>query len=137
MSETRTFPLRVVLTVTTGRLLTGIGDLYEILGYMTGESPFTHQLGRFSDECKPWLLRWFPTLVVADQRLATLDAAIAAGDPQTASSVWLAALESEIGSTFEVGRIPRDDHTDRDALQELRDMIGPDKPIIVVGGGSQ
>lgn len=67
---TKTFPLGVVLTVTTGRLLTksksqndnGIGDLYDILGHMTGDSPFTHQLGRFAAECKPWLYRWFPEI---------------------------------------------------------------------------
>ena len=52
-TETRQFPLRTILTVTTGRLLTkakgprdnGIGDLYEILGYMTGDNGvMTHQL---------------------------------------------------------------------------------------------
>ena len=43
--NTKTFSLRTILTVTTGRLLTkgkterdnGIGDLYEILGWMSGE----------------------------------------------------------------------------------------------------
>jgi hypothetical protein len=68
--ETKAFPLGVLLTATTGRLLTtprgerdnGIGDLYELLGWMTNDQPFTHQLGRFGEECKPWLLRWFPEL---------------------------------------------------------------------------
>ncbi len=70
MNETKVFPLRVLLTVTTGRLLTqsrgprdnGIGDLYELLGWMTNDEPFTHQLPRFADECKPWILQWFPEL---------------------------------------------------------------------------
>ena len=51
MEELRSFPLRVVLTVTTGRLLTelkdnqnnGIGDLYDILNHMTGDTLFLHQ----------------------------------------------------------------------------------------------
>ena len=46
MTQTKRFSLRTVLTVTTGRLLTaptedggnGIGDLYEILGWITMES---------------------------------------------------------------------------------------------------
>lgn len=72
--STKKFPLRDVLTVTTGRLLTkgkgkddnGIGDLYKILGHMTGDDGvMTHQLGRFSEECKPWLLKWFPELAEA------------------------------------------------------------------------
>ena len=71
MTQTKRFSLRTVLTVTTGRLLTaptedggnGIGDLYEILGWITMESsPNTHQLGRFADECKPYLFRFFPEL---------------------------------------------------------------------------
>lgn len=69
MSETtKTFPLRVVLTVTTGRLLTegkgprdnGIGDLYEILNWITGDSLYTHQLPRAGKACRPWLLKCFP-----------------------------------------------------------------------------
>ncbi len=70
MSEMKEFPIRVLLTITTGRLLTasrasddnGIGDLYALLGWMTNDSPFIHQLHRFADECKPWLLRWYPEL---------------------------------------------------------------------------
>lgn len=82
--ETKAFPLRTILTVTTGRLLTkrkdpndnGIGDLYEFLEWMCGEPPFTHTLGRFSKECKPYLFRWFPELTEpeTDVNLARLDA---------------------------------------------------------------
>jgi len=63
-SSIKTFDVRVILSATTGRLVTksqgpddnGIGDLYELLGWMTDDSPFTHQIPRFMQECKPWLL---------------------------------------------------------------------------------
>lgn len=80
--ETRKFPLNVVLTVTTGRLLTkscgpddnGIGDLYDLLGWMTDDSPYTHQLPRFCSECKPWLLAQFPRLAeLHDQVIEACD----------------------------------------------------------------
>ncbi len=68
------FALGTILTVTTGRLLTkpndagnGIEDLYQLLGHMTGEPPYTHSLGRFSEECKPSLLKWFPELASVDE----------------------------------------------------------------------
>lgn len=68
--QTKTFPVRVLLTVTTGRLLTeskgprdnGISDMHELLAWMTNDQPWSHMVGRFAIECKPWLLRWFPEL---------------------------------------------------------------------------
>ena len=49
---TKTFDLGTVLTVTTGRLLTDIGNLYEILNFMTGDDLMTHQLPRATEACK-------------------------------------------------------------------------------------
>src|SRR5688572_14476801 len=97
MSETKTFPLRVVLTVTTGRLLTepkgerdnGISDVYQILGWMTNDEPFTHQLPRFCDECKPWLLRWFPELAAAESALQILDCDMQRDGARTGIQLWL------------------------------------------------
>lgn len=71
--KTKAFSVRTILSVTTGRLLTesagpddnGLGDMYRLLEWMTGESPFTHQLPRFGKECEPWLLGWFPELAAA------------------------------------------------------------------------
>ena len=98
-TPTRSFPLRVVLTVTTGRLLThGIKDLQCLLEFMTGERPLTHQLDRFIEECKPWLIRWHPALGVAERRLPILDQAMEI-DPSAGSELWLTALEQELGTT--------------------------------------
>ena len=149
MSATKTFDLRTILSVTTGRLLTkrrgdrdnGIGDLYELLGWMTGESPFTHQLPRFGEECTPWLLRWFPELGRAYAYLTDLDLMLAEGQEKgvggdVVCDNWLAALTDvwDIGAeqTYDVPKIPANDHERKAAWDELVAMRGTDKGIVVV-----
>lgn len=141
--ETKRFHLRVLLTVTTGRLLTksdqpndnGIGDMYDLLGWMTNDTPFTHQLGRFADECKPWLLRWFPKLAELD---ADVDAMCEAkyDSPQIAEDFFESAMigfAAKIGqSEFDVPRIPRDDHEVKHPFDELVAMRGTDEGIAIV-----
>ena len=140
------FDLRTILTVTTGRLLTeregphdnGIGRIYELLGWMTNDSPFTHQLGRFSEECKPWLLRWFPELVPVNACLDKLDAWIKQSNdgPETGIFYWLAEIKllfPTIRDKYDVPRIPQDDHERKNPYDELVAMRGSDEGVIVVG----
>jgi hypothetical protein len=56
------FPLADLLTVTTGYLLADITGLYGLLDFMTGESPSTFQISKFSRECEPSLRQQFPNL---------------------------------------------------------------------------
>lgn len=148
----REFPLRVVLTITTGRLLTqpqgphdnGISELYDILGHMTGDAPFSHQLGRFSQECAPWLLRWFPLLgEVNDGYLLALDMRLDAAKvlpeskrgPATVAAIndWLSlCVEAVGGDMLAIGQIPRDDHDFKDPLAELSEMVGDKAKVVVV-----
>ena len=125
------FALRTVLTVTTGRLLTkpvskdnnGIGDLYELLDYMTGESPFTHTLGRFSEECKPILLALYPELKEAEVRLSVLDTYLQEGEP---IELWLDKCVSEWGmpSILSLERGAVANHISKDPIEELLPMLG-------------
>ncbi len=144
MGETKRFTLRTVLTVTTGRLLTepkdggnGIGDLYEILGWMTDDEPFTHQLPRFAAECKPRLLEWFPELAPAEACVGNLAewVAKAPSDPQEGIKMWLAELRlmfPEIKDVYDVPRIqaPKD-HVKRNPISELVEMVGAEKVVVV------
>lgn len=136
MSDTKKFTLRTLLTVTTGRLLTegkgdrdnGIGDLYELLGWMTDDSPFTHQLGRFSDECKPHILAWFPEIAVAGVCLDKLDAWLKSAPtcPSEGIKMWLAELKMmfpEIKDEYEVPKIPKEYHTPKNPISELAEMM--------------
>jgi hypothetical protein len=151
MSETKRFPLRVLLSVTTRLLLTapkgdhdnGIGDMYELLGWMTGDTPFTHQLPRFAEECSPWLRRWFPELFTVSVRELNeeLDATdrlpLASRDAARAGVIenWLAALVPKLGADFDVPRIPADDHIRKDPIDEMVEMRGTDEGIVVVKVG--
>ena len=131
--EVKAFHLRVLLTVTTDRLLTqdkGIGDLYDILGWMTNDSPMTHQLGRFGEECKPWLLKWFPEITPALASTASLDKWLKAdktGTGQAGIKMWLTELKMmfpEIKDSYDVPRIPAENHASKNPLQELVEMRG-------------
>lgn len=148
----KTFPLRVILTVTTGRLLTegkgpndnGIGDLYEILGFMTNDSPMTHQLGRFAEECKPWLYRWFPELQKAEEPkwLARFDTLIEDSKHhesetiESAIETWLKWIQEPgtlgLKSEYEIGTIPMDDHERKNPYDELVIERGTDEGIIPI-----
>ena len=138
MNETKRFPLRVLLTVTTGRLLTtakgphdnGIDDYYEILAWMTNDTSYTHTLGRFNDECKPWLLRWFPELGIVPQRLGNLNIMIRMAKSEGTSvereiQEWL-AVETErcnLPDFYDVPRIPPDDHERKHPYDELVECV--------------
>ena len=138
---TKTFDLRAVLSVTTGRLLTkprgerdnGIGSLYEILNWMTSDNLDTHQLSRAMQQCAPHLIRLFPELDVAESRLAELDASVEnAADPGRVVAVWIDSLG--LKAEYEVPQIPMDDqtHVHVDPYAELVAMRGGTDGIVVV-----
>lgn len=146
MDNKKTFALRTILSVTTGRLLTepqgerdnGIGRMYELLGHMTNDSPFTHQLGRFAEECKPWLLKWFPELKMVNACLDKLDGWIKKDqtDGQEGIKLWIAELQlldPKIQHNYDIGPIPMDDHDKKHPWDELAAMRGTDEGIIVLG----
>lgn len=129
---TKRFALRTVLTVTTGRLLTkskgesdnGIGDLYELLGWMTDDQPFTHQLPRFGKECDPWLREWFPELAKADDAVPRLDELMKLNGAGEGIERWLNELtDAGMPETFDIGRIPPKSHTAKNPIGELAEMM--------------
>lgn len=131
------FDVRVLLTVTTGRLITtSLRALYELLGWMTDDSPFTHQLPRFATECKPWLLRWFPQLCAVDSTdLRVLDAAAEDGGEMGVES-WLRGVlaRRDLELFYDVPRIPPHDHERKNPYDELVAMRGTDEGIVIVEG---
>ena len=137
---TKQFGLRTILTVTTGRLLTesegprdnGIGRLYGILNWMTSDELFTHQLGRASQECSPWLLRWFPELEAcgSGSSLDRLDVLLATVGGDEAISQWVGEFSS-VKPVYDIPKIPRDDHEYKNPLTELEDIVGKDNVIVL------
>ena len=122
--ERRHFHLGDILSITTGRLVSPrlIEGVYDILGYMTRDTLWTHQLPRASGECRPWLLRWHP-------QLAEVDASIVNSENW---EQWLACQVTLFGRTLPVQRIPADDHERKHPWDELVAMRGTDEGIIPV-----
>lgn len=120
-SERRTFTLGQVLSVTTGKLLCPIGEVYEILNFLTADSLFTHQLPRASRECEPYLLQCFPQLRNVDS------SGVMPGNWRE----WLATQVDIFGPTLELESMPDGHHEYRDDLVELEEMVGPDRVIVV------
>lgn len=128
MMTTKTFDLGTVLTVTTGRLLTNMGKLYNILDFMVNDNLMTHQLPRATQACEGLLLAQFPKLneVVVPEKFE-----FDAGDPDSlkkAVNDWLDTQKAIYGNAFEVEPLESFEH--KNPLTELAEMT--DKPIIAV-----
>lgn len=144
--KTKNFPLRDILSVTTGRLLTkpkgprdnGISNLYAVLGWITGDELFTHQLPRAGDAAKPYLLSCFPELGAATGALNRLDKYLANSkvgghSPADAINEWLKDLRSafpELRETYDVAPMP-EGWTTIDPMIELESMVGKKKIVVV------
>lgn len=60
--NSKQFDLGAILNITTGILFTSMGDVYEVLNYLTGDSIFIHQIPRVMDAAKPYVLSLHPEL---------------------------------------------------------------------------
>jgi hypothetical protein len=123
MSDNRRFDLADILSVTTGMLLSHrhVDGLYDLMGYMTGESLMTHQLPRAMDACKPELERQMPWLSGLEPP---------AGLDRADLFAWLTAAETHHGPQHEV-EPNAPEWQSRDALAEL-DQIAGTRPVITV-----
>src|SRR5579859_629629 len=120
--ETKDFHISDILTITTGRLVSTrhMGGVYDILGWMTGESLYTHQLPRVAREAEPVILAMHPQLASVDKNAETnlenLDA-------------WVAARVAEFSKTLPVPKLNTDQHERIDPMSELAEKVHPDKII--------
>jgi hypothetical protein len=119
----RLFHLGDILSVTTGRLLApdGIRGVYEIQNYMTGESLFTHQLGRAMEVCGPELLRQHPGLATVNASKVT----------SKNWQRWLRKQTVTFGERLRVEPLTAGVYHAMDPLDELRTMVSDDKIIVV------
>lgn len=129
---TRSFHLGDVLSVATGILvsLRGIGAVYDVCNFMTGDKLFTHQLPRASQECAPEIYRQHPDLhAIARPNFSGVT------DAEAAVKEWLAEQAARFGEYRELAPLASGDHTVIDPLDELA-MAYPNVKVIpfVVGG---
>jgi hypothetical protein len=123
-----TFDLAALLTVATDRFLTRMDEVYRIVDHVTGTNHMTHQLPRACREIRPWLLQQYPWLA-DDDLVLPLELCEAGEAPVLA---WLAEKKAQHGAEFAVEPMPAGMYTPREPIAEMLEMIGPDKPVIVV-----
>lgn len=126
-NELKEFHLGDILSVTTGFLMppNGMGGIYDILNYMTGDDLFTHALPRAADECKPYLLEQMPFLSKIDG-----NAYYNSGGKDWDN--WLADKIATYGEYHSVRPIHFEDHEVIDPIEELHQMGVDDSKIIQV-----
>lgn len=124
---TRSFPLDEVLTITTGKLVARrrMDAVYDVLGFLTGDQLFTHQLPRALDACLPAVLEQHPDLVEV-----TAD-----GVPSDPELIWpwLDAMEDRYGKERELVPLASWEH--RDPIAEACDLVGADRVFVVSEAG--
>jgi hypothetical protein len=120
---TRNFHIGDILSITDGHLVSPrlIAGVYDILNFLTGDNLYTHQLGRAMDECRPHLLTLHP-------QLASVDSSSVTGENWQA---WLDDRVKEFGETLPVTPVPKGVHEVKDPIQELEEMVGPERVIVV------
>lgn len=126
--EYKDFHIGDIITITSGCMvsLKGIGGVYEILNWMTGENHLTHQLPRASRQCEPILKDLYPdlaTIVIPNfDHVPEIDQAGHWYD-------WLGQQVVKFGETLPVPKIIG--HTAVDPIAELFEMKGAENVIIV------
>jgi cytochrome c len=123
VSEERTFELLDVISATSGYLVTdkGIGAVYDVLNFMTGESIYTHQIPRVSREARAAILVYHPWLaeVFEESKSVTKD------NWREFATKW----ESEHGIGITVRQMTVHEHERIDPRSELVEMVHPSRII--------
>ncbi len=128
METTRKFDLGDILSITTGRLVSTrhMDGVYDILNYMTGDSLFTHQLPRAIRAARPVILQQHPQLAeIEEPEFST----VTHHQLRMVIHTWLSRMKSQYGDSLPL--VPMADWESRNPLQELAEMVGPERIIVV------
>jgi hypothetical protein len=122
MSETREFHLGAILSVTTGRLVAEMDNLYAIVNHLTGDNISTIGLLAAAEPCKAALLAQHPQLAAID---------VSSASPETRRA-WLSEQTANYGPSLPVE--PMAQWEKRSVVDDILDIIrlNPKASIIVV-----
>lgn len=125
MEESKEYGLDDILTITTSILLSSrhMDGVYDILGYMTGETLFTHQLPRAAEQCAPELLRQHP-------QLAAVKIDEDANLGKEGAEKFVAEQVKIFGEKLSVKPFATP-NTPVNPIEELADMVGAEKIIVI------
>lgn len=136
-TDTASFGLAQMLSVTTGRCCCAMEGVYAILNHITGSDVAECALRRAFRYAAPLLLKDHPELQPANACLASLDRWIEADKTERKTEcikMWLAELKMmfpEMDKQFEV-RSYADSWLAMDPLAELEGMRKPGQEVVVV-----
>lgn len=118
------FHISDILSVSTGSLLSNrhMDGMYDILGYLTGEELYTHQLPRAMRDVKPWLMAQHPGLPTADD---------AKHVNEHNYKSFVADWQEKFGEWLSIEPMPAGENGPRDPIQELVEMVGKDRVMVV------
>lgn len=98
----------------TGVLLCELDELYEILKHLTGESPYTHQIPRFLEECEAYVKKTFPEIAAMFRPVHGKDEAL----------LFVKELDEKFGKVL-VDQVPDGiKHVSMDPILEIDEMSG-------------
>ncbi len=117
------FATRDVLSVSTGRLLGGIGGVYEVISYLVGRSVFTHELVIYGEEAERALRVALPELPSEEET-----AQITPDNARDWLTVWEAKLGPEILLPDALRECLADDKT---ALQTAAEFFPAERTIVI------
>lgn len=122
---TKVFPTGDVLSAATGYLVTlsGIGAVYEVLNWMTGESLYTHQIPRVGEEAAAALLAMYPELAEAYAEAEQVT-------PENWQQ-WLATWTARYGESIAVPKFTAEEHERIDPVSELAEKVPPDRIVLI------
>ena len=98
-----------------------IGNLYEILNFLTQDSLFTHQLPRAAEDAKPWMaesLPWLNGLTLSEVNRENVQER-------------LRHYTEVLGESHELSPVPHATELHRDAIEEAEEMA-PGRVISVL-----
>ena len=122
------FELGDILSVSHGVLLSRSGEypvngVYVILNFMTNDNIYTHQIGRTSKECEPFLRKQFPWLNEIDLSHITSENAF----------LELDKLCEKYGKFHMVLPIPAGDYKSQSPVGELVEIVKDPAKIVIAG----
>lgn len=117
----RPFTLGAVLSAMTGKLLTDLGEVYEILSWLTGRSIYTHEIGAAMRESHDALTDAFPDLAAID---------VSSVNPETWRDLLAGWVEAH-GPTRMVAPLGWNRLAEQSPIDTLVEMMGEDRVIVV------
>lgn len=117
------FEIGTILSITHGRMLAEIGNVYKILNYLLDDDLFTHQLPRAVDFAKKFILAQHPQLEEWDNLNDQVT-------PENRKD-YIEKAKTLFGNELGIEPIPGGVWTYKDPVEELEEMVPNDKIVAV------